>query len=232
MVVSLVLPCYHPPEGWEQRVCGSFNGFVERVGQQVELVVVIDGAMQSITEEQRNYLRAKIPAIKIIEYPVNRGKGYAIRQGVRKAAGDIILYTDIDFPYTQESMLAVYGELLNGDTDIAVGVKDESYYSHVPFLRRAISKYLRSMIKIFLSMPITDTQCGLKGFRKGVAPLFLETTIDRYLFDLEFIRNSFKSKKFKVKAIPVVLNENVHFRSMNYRILLPEMINFIKLLWK
>ena len=81
-------------------------------------------------------------------------------------------------------------------------------------------------------MPVTDTQCGLKGFKRAVAPLFLATTIDRYLFDLEFVRNCYKSKKFRVQAIPVELNENVHFRKMNFRILLPEMFNFIKLLFK
>jgi len=80
-------------------------------------------------------------------------------------------------------------------------------------------------------MPITDTQCGLKGFKKLVAPVFLSTTVNRYLFDLEFVRNCFIANKFRVKAIPVSLNENVHFRSMNYRILFSESVSFIKLLF-
>jgi glycosyltransferase involved in cell wall biosynthesis len=232
MIVSLVLPCYNPPPGWEQNVCSAFHDFCDRIGEQAELVIVLDGKSATVTGDTLVFIEQNISNLKLVEYPVNRGKGYAIRQGVAAAVGEVIMYTDIDFPYTVESMRMIYEGLRNNDHDVAVGVKNDAYYSQVPFLRRAISRYLRLLISLFLSLPITDTQCGLKGFRREVAPLFLRTTIDRYLFDLEFIRNSFKSGKYRVKAIPVTLNENVHFRSMSYRILFPEMINFIKLLMK
>jgi len=232
MAVSLILPCYNPAPGWEQTVLSSYRTFSNRVGEQVEPIVVLDGISATVTAEAITFLKENIPGLKLVDYSVNKGKGFAIRQGVAVASGDIIIYTDIDFPYTPDSMHSVYETLKSSEADVAIGVKNEAYYAQVPFLRRAISKYLRVIIRLFLSMPVTDTQCGLKGFNKSVAPLFLQTTIDRYLFDLEFVRNCFKSKKYRVKAIPVALNENVQFRSMNYRILLPEMLNFIKLLFK
>jgi len=232
MTVSLVLPCYNPPPGWEKTVFSSFGAFRSRLGIPVELVVVMDGASNSVTKESTQFLEKNITGLRLITYAENKGKGYAIRQGVTNANGDIIIYTDIDFPYTTDSMVEIFQALNSRNTDIAVGVKNEQYYHHVPFLRRLISKYLRALIRIFLSMPITDTQCGLKGFTKNVSPLFLQTTINRYLFDLEFIRNCFRSKKYRVKAIPVTLNENIHFRSMNYRILLSESVNFIRLLFR
>ena len=79
-------------------------------------------------------------------------------------------------------------------------------------------------------MPITDTQCGLKGFKSEVKPVFLATTINRYLFDLEFIRNAYNIGNYQICAIPITLNPGVHFRPMNYKVLLPEMFNFIKIL--
>jgi hypothetical protein len=129
-------------------------------------------------------------------------------------------------------MRNIYEKLVSDACDVAVGVKNESYYTHVPFVRRMISKFLRWVVRTFLSMPITDTQCGLKGFKSDVAPLFMQTTIDRYLFDLEFVRNCYKSKIYRVMPVPVALNENVHFRKMNFRILLPEMLNFVRLLFR
>ncbi|MFI5196951.1 MAG: glycosyltransferase family 2 protein [Chitinophagales bacterium] len=230
MATSLVLPCFNPPTGWEQNVCTNYHSICSRVQEQIELVIVIDGKSTMVTNETLAFLQENIRKLKLISYPVNRGKGYAIRQGVAAATGDVIIYTDIDFPYNAESIQAIYEALNQDECDVAIGVKNETYYSHVRFFRRTISKCLRYLVSLFLSMPVTDTQCGLKGFRLNVAPLFLETTIDRYLFDLEFIRNCFKSKRYRVKAIPVILNEHVHFRSMNYRILIPEMANFIKLL--
>jgi glycosyltransferase involved in cell wall biosynthesis len=231
MATSLVLPCYNPARGWEQNVCDNYFSFCDRVNEQIELIIVIDGESAMVSKETIAFLQQKIHGVKMITYPENKGKGYALRQGVAAATGDVIIYTDIDFPYKADSMQVIYDGLNRDEYDVAVGVKNDVYYTQVPFFRRTISKYLRLMIGTFLSMPITDTQCGLKGFRRNVAPLFLRTTIDRYLFDLEFIRNCFKSKAYRVKAIPVVLNENVHFRSMNYRILIPEMANFVKLLF-
>ena len=232
MTVSLVVPCYNPPEAWEQTVCSSWKRFCSETGTSAELVLVIDGVSKNVTNARLSFLKQNIDTLKLISYEQNRGKGYALRKGVSVAAGDIIIYTDIDFPYKMESMLTVYQRLCSDACDIAIGIKDGDYYGHVPFIRRTISHFLRFIIRQFLSMPITDTQCGLKGFKKEAAHLFLTTTIDRYLFDLEFVRNCFKSKKYKVVAIPVTLNENVLFRSMNYRILLSESVNFMRLLFK
>jgi glycosyltransferase involved in cell wall biosynthesis len=232
VIVSLVLPCYKPPSGWEQTICSAYSSFGKSVAGDVELIIVLDGESATVTKDALSFLEKNIPQLKLVKYPDNRGKGYAIRQGVVVASGEMIIYTDIDFPYTEASMRAIYDGLSKDEFEVGVGVKNDAYYAHVPFLRKVISHFLRFLIRIFLSMPVTDTQCGLKGFRRSVTPLFLQTTIDRYLFDLEFVRNCFKSKKYRVKAIPVTLNENVHFRSMDYRILLPEMVNFVKLLFK
>lgn len=232
MSVSLILPCYNPPQEWERNVYARYQDFCNRTGEHAELIVVIDGASQGVTQEHLNYLASQIPTLKIVQYPENHGKGYAIRQGVAVATGGIIIYTDIDFPYTIASMHAIYSSMQNNQADLAIGVKDDDYYTHVPFLRRVISRQLRFMTRLFLSLPVTDTQCGLKGFRSNVKDLFLKTTIDRYLFDLEFIRNCYKSRQYKIIPIPVSLNEQVQFRKMNYGILLPEMLNFVRLLFK
>ena len=232
MPVSLILPCFHPPQGWAEHIVNRFEEFCQAVGEKVELVLVIDGDGSEEIASGAVILKASVPGVQIVRYEVNRGKGYAIRQGVQAAKGDLILYTDVDFPYTTASMVSVYKELAQGRADVAIGVKDAAYYSHVPPVRKAISKVLRFMIRVFLSMPVTDTQCGLKGFKKEVAPLFLSTTINRYLFDLEFVKYCFRAKKYRVSPVPVGLTEQVKFRSMDYRILLPELLNFIRLLFR
>lgn len=232
MNVSLILPCYNPPQDWERSVHTHYNAFCERIDKTIELIIVIDGISESIDGAQLIYLQQQIPTLKLVQYAENKGKGHALRQGVKTATGDIILYTDIDFPYSIDSMYAIYSDLRDDLHDVAIGVKNEHYYTHIPPVRKAISRVLQMMIRTFLTLPVTDTQCGLKGFRSNVKPLFLKTTIDRYLFDLEFIRNCYRSRHYRIKPIPVALNEQVHFRKMNYRILLPELLNFAMLLTK
>jgi glycosyltransferase involved in cell wall biosynthesis len=228
MLVSLVLPCFHPPANWAQNIVTQYKVLCAHIADPIELILVEDGD-DSVRQEDLKMLKAQIPAFRFVKYEVNHGKGYAVRQGAALAEGDIIIYTDIDFPYTTQSITNIYTTLKNNECDVAAGVKNEDYYKHVPFSRRVISKNFRRLIKVFLSIPITDTQCGLKGFKKELKSLFLKTTIERYLFDLEFIRNSYK-KGFRVKAIPIEIKPEVTFRIINYRVLLPELLNFVKLL--
>ena len=232
MTVSIIVPCYNPPAGWEQAITASWSTFSGHTNDVVELVIVMDGIKDTAPGPGISFPDHYESRLKLIRYEHNMGKGFALRQGVAAATGDIIIYTDVDFPYTMDSMVTIYHQLINDQCDVAIGVKDEAYYGHVPFVRRIMSRMLRFFIRLFLSMPITDTQCGLKGFKKNMAPLFLATTINRYLFDLEFVRNCYKSKAYRVNAIPITLKENIHFRSVNYRILLSEAVNFAQLLFR
>ena len=229
--LSIILPCYNPPSGWEQRVVAVYQSLSTQLSLRPQLIIVDDGNGTAI-DAPLQYLITAIPQLQTVRYPQNKGKGYALRQGVIIATGRIILYTDIDFPYTEASMLSVYSAIATAGNDVAIGVKNESYYTKVPPLRRTISKGLRSMVKLLMRLPVNDTQCGLKAFATPAKETFLTTTIDRYLFDLEFIYRAFRREKLNVTAVPVQLNDGVVFRKMNYRILIPEFMNFLKILRK
>ncbi len=232
MLLSVVLPCFNPPHGWDQNVIRNSQWITDNLTDDFELIIVFDGCGKDIKDSVRASLQALIPALKLVEYDVNRGKGYAIRKGVAQAMGDIIIYTDVDFPYTQDSFRNLFNSLQSGANDAVIGIKDEEYYSHLPTIRRWVSKILQTMIRSSLSMPISDTQCGLKGFNTKVKPIFMGTQIDRYLFDLEFVKYCYSNRTIKVQPLQVTLNENVEFRKMNFKILIPELINFIKILFK
>lgn len=226
---TIVLPCYNPQQNWVARIIEQYHAVSGGLGIPVSIIIVNDGSTRGINQQDIKILQQKIPSFVLAENHVNRGKGYTLRKGVSLATTDIIIYTDIDFPYSADSLLDVYNALRNEDCDVAIGVKNENYYKKVPAVRRYISKALRIFTGIIFSLPITDTQCGLKGFKAGAKNIFLATTIDRYLFDLEFIRNAHK-QRLQLKAISVRLNDNVVFRKMNYRLLIGEAVNFIRLI--
>lgn len=230
MRVSVVLPCYNPPENWASNIIQEYRSISALIKDEVEFILVEDGT-NSRLDAGIVLLKATLPEFVCVQYAINRGKGFAIRKGMENAGGEILIYTDIDFPYTTESFYKIYSALKNKECDLAVGVKNDTYYTNAPLSRRILSKGLRRMIRFFLSIPITDTQCGLKGFTREMKPLFLKTSIDRYLFDLEFIRMA-HGLKHAIKPIQIELNKNVQFRNMNYRILFPEIINFIKLVFR
>lgn len=193
----------------------------------VGLVVVNDGSPRNVSGEKLARLRDLIPGVHIVSYTENRGKGYALRQGVQAASGDFYLVTDFDFPYTLESMRRIV-QTLTERGGVAAGNRDTAYYAHVPLFRRLLSRFLRWMLRNLLRQPIGDSQCGLKGFDQAGKAIFLTTTIDRFLFDLEFLMLA--NGKVPVTPVPVELRPGVVFSKVGWKILATEGRNFLKLL--
>jgi glycosyltransferase involved in cell wall biosynthesis len=229
--IDIVLPCYNPPLNWVENIETSSKAICSNfLNYNISFFIINDGS-PSINSQEVKRLK-QIESMHWHEYKENRGKGFALRQGVAMTTADIVIYTDIDFPYELESMLSVIKALIEEENDIVVGVRPNSYYKKVPWTRQIISKTLRFFIRFFIRMKITDTQCGIKGFNKLGRAVFLKTTIDRYLFDLEFIFLASQKKELRLKPVEVHLKPNILFRAMDYRILLTEGKNFFKVLLK
>lgn len=204
----------------------EFRAAVAGLVDEAGLIVVNDGSVQQATAVNFDRLKALEPGATVVSYPQNRGKGYALRQGVQASDADFILVTDADFPYTIDSMRRVV-EGLHVYGGIAAGNRDTAYYSHVPFFRRLLSQTLRWLLRNILHQPIDDSQCGLKAFDKAGKAVFLQTTIDRFLFDLEFLMLA--NGRVPVTPVPVELRPGVVFSSVGWKILATEGGNFLHL---
>lgn len=226
------MPCYNPLPGWEQALAlrmREFRNLIQDLAPDAGLVVVNDGSTRHAGPENFAALQSALPSAIVVSYPANRGKGYALREGVRQTDADFYLVTDADFPYTLESMRSVV-ECLLKEGGIAAGNRDTAYYAHVPMFRRWISKTLRWMMRHVLRQPISDSQCGLKGFDRSGKALFLKTSIDRFLFDLEFLMLA--KERVKVTPVPVALRSGVVFSKVGWKVLTTEGQNFLTLLFR
>jgi glycosyltransferase involved in cell wall biosynthesis len=230
--LDIILPAYNPLPGWEEIVIGRFQSLEKALPDtKIGLIIVNDGSQRLEEKTSVQHISEFIPGLQWITYADNRGKGFALREGVRISAADYILYTDIDWPYTQESMVAVFNALKN-ENEAVIGVRDEEYYTHLPPARSRISKLLRRINAGLLRLKVADTQAGLKGFSKGVKEIFLSTTINRYLFDLEFIFLLSTRNDLRVIGIPIRLRPGITFSKMNRKVLLQEARNFLKIWWR
>ena len=216
--------------GWEDNVIAIQQDISSRLQVPVNLVLVIDGSEKNTSSATLSKIRSAIPDVNIIKYGENKGKGYALRAGVRAVTNFPIIYTDIDFPYTENSFMEIYNALSEGH-DTVLGRRDTGYYENTPWVRKIISKTLRGVLKNFLRLPTDDTQCGIKGFNEKGAKVFLETEINRFLFDLEFVKLISK-RGLSCKIVPVELKPNVVFSKVNFKILAKESVNFIKVLFR
>jgi glycosyltransferase involved in cell wall biosynthesis len=231
--VALVLPCYNPPAHWTTNILESLRRLEALLPAQalpVHLYLINDGS-GGVSAEDVKLLQEHLPHFTYLTYPLNRGKGYALRTGIAQVKEPLCLFTDIDFPYEETSVAKVYEALRAGQCDVAVGTRDEAYYAQVPASRVFISKMLRRSTRFLLGLAVSDTQCGLKGFNERGRAVFLRGQIDRYLFDLEFIfLASRSSEKLRVLPVPVRLKPNIIFSRMSPKILLNESGSFLKIL--
>jgi len=222
--LSIVLPCYNPPIGWSDNILSELEWLRQTLkNETIHLFIMNDG---TTNENIGEYSFANMDGVTFVDRENNRGKGFTLREGVLISYSPKVIYTDIDFPYERESFISVYKALEH--SDVAIGVRSKDYYANMPKLRVVISKVLRLLIRFFIQIPTDDTQCGLKGFNIKGKEVFLSTSIDRYLFDLEFIFLAAK-KKLTIQKVPVQLKKGIVLSKSNFGILSTELFNFLKI---
>jgi glycosyltransferase involved in cell wall biosynthesis len=223
------LPCYNPQPQWAERVVDAVEEIQNHYNNnyKIEVVLINDGS--ELNEKDLLVLFQSLENYKYVPLAENKGKGNALRVGIAVASGEYTIFTDIDFPYSFESFQKIVSELKEG-AELSWAIRDNTYYNQIPLVRKAMSVVLQWCIKTIFNLPIADTQGGLKGFDTKGKALFLKTTIDRYLFDLEFVKMAYK-EKMTLKPIIGKLRPGVHSTSMGLSILMSEFRNFLGLMF-
>ena len=160
--IDVVCPCYNPPKGF----IDDLHSSMERLRamyprRRMRLIVVNDGSTRGFGPLERAGLLRSVPDTEIVDIP-HAGKGAAIRAGIAGSEAPFVIYTDIDMPYVPESMRQVIESVIAG-YDVVIAVRNRSYRSRLSLLRKAMSYGSKALNRIFLNIPYTDTQGGLKG---------------------------------------------------------------------
>ncbi len=228
---SIVIPIYNPEKGIEDVMFLQYNKLISSLPKKrFELIIVDDGSQESI-----GHILTKLrDRFQIVDYyclALNKGKGAALRLGIEKARGEVILYTDYDFPYKIESMVNMIQVLDSSNKPMAIGVRPETYYDQIPRSRKTVSKILQMMNRSLMKLHTGDTQAGLKGFKKQLKAQFLSTRINGFLFDLEFLKK-IKKEKIEAELVEIELRENVHLSELKLSGLFKELLNYLSLLFR
>lgn len=229
--LALVVPCYNPQPGWGGRLSTRFQAFVNHPTLSgklaTSLILVHDGTPKGLDSAELTLLKERVPGLTFIDLPQNRGKGFALRTGMQAAKANLYVYTDVDLPYTIDSMIAVV-ESLRQHGGVAAGERFDDYYEGVPLFRRILSRGHRLAMKTLFRLPVSDSQAGLKGFDERGREVFLETTVDRFLVDLDFIARC--RGRVDVRAVRVELRPDIQFTDFGLGILKAEAGNFVAVL--
>jgi dolichyl-phosphate beta-glucosyltransferase len=145
---------------------------------------------------------------RLITYQPNRGKGFAVRQGMLASQGQVAVFTDADLstPITEiESAL----KHLESGFDIVMGSRalaESRIVRHQPPYRRLGSRVFNVLRDGIVGVDISrfkDTQCGFKAFRGSVARrLFGLLRVDGFMFDVELLYVAIKLG-YRIREVPV-----------------------------
>ncbi|MBW1862040.1 MAG: hypothetical protein JRJ02_06665, partial [Deltaproteobacteria bacterium] len=157
----------------------------------------------------------------------NRGKGYAVRQALKNSEADFLVYTDIDFPFETKGIVKAFRELKKG-ADVVAGQRIRVSKEGSGFKRVFFSVIWRFFVKFFMRLPVKDTQCGLKGLSKKGKEILLDTRLNRYLFDFEFIVRSIRSPNINIREIVVDPKPGIEPTQMKLRLFLLEAVDIFR----
>jgi dolichyl-phosphate beta-glucosyltransferase len=195
---SIVIPAYNE----SQRLGPTLDqvlAYVASQGWENEIVVVNDGSKDNTADIVRAYSK-NYPNVRLVENPGNRGKGYAVKNGMLHASGDILLMTDADLSSPISEAPKLFSAIEAG-ADMAIGsrwLNPALQTVRQPWYRQIGGRVFNMVIRIILGLRQKDTQCGFKAFtREAAQMLFPLQQVERWGFDPELL---FLAKRFNMRA--------------------------------
>jgi len=200
---SIILPAYNE----SARIAATLDKILAHAmqhGWNLEVIVVNDGSNDATADIVCEYAR-KYSALRLLENPGNRGKGYSVRNGMLHARGEILLFSDADLSSPIEEADKLFTAIAKG-ADVAVGSRwldRRLQIRRQPLHRRLFGRVFNLALRTILGLQFKDTQCGFKAFtRRSAQIIFPLQKIERWGFDPELLYLAAKFG-FVVREVPV-----------------------------
>ena len=176
MKLSVIIPVYN-----ERATVPGLLERVRRVDLDKEIIVVDDGS----TDGTRELLEGLKDRIDVLVYhDRNRGKGAAIRTGVQKATGDVVVVQDADLEYNPEEYHRLIKPIADGGADVVYGSRfaggDERRV--LLFWHTLGNRLLTLFSNMFTNLNLTDMETCYKMFK---ADVIKSITIEQDRFGFE-----------------------------------------------
>ncbi|QQG47056.1 MAG: glycosyltransferase [Candidatus Woesebacteria bacterium] len=151
-----------------------------------EIICIVDGIVDNTLKEAK---KAKSSHIKIFSYKENKGKGHAVRFGMSKCKGNLISFLDAGMDISPKGIMMLMAHLEWYNADVVVGSKRHPVSRvNYPLERRILSIGYHKLVRIFFALPLTDTQSGIKIFRRKVVRKILpRLLVKKYAMDIEML---------------------------------------------
>ena len=166
--LSIIIPCYN-----EEKLITTV---LEKVLQtrldhnlEKQVIVVNDGSTDNTAGAITKFCE-KNSSVIAIHQPKNAGKGAAIRAGLQKTDGDIIIIQDADFEYDPADYNKMIQPIIDGHADVVYGSRFMGVGPHrvLFFFHTVGNKFLTFLSNLFTGLNLTDMETGYKMFKSVI----------------------------------------------------------------
>ena len=194
MTVSVLIPMYNERAiAYEtaRTLAAAMTAWETETGNGWEILFADDGSTDGCGDLLREMLAREGLAgrIRVVGYPVNRGKGCAVRTAALASVGDVMLYTDCDLAYGTD-IIGRAVSLFTPGTDLVIGSRrrEKDGYSDYTALRKIASVVYVGVLRVLTGFRLSDSQCGCKAMRGDVGRrIFALCETDGFAFDQELL---------------------------------------------
>ena len=204
MRLSIIIPCYNEEKDIKRKVLDFTVPFLKENNIDYELILVNDGSKDNTKE-----VISSIPNVIAAGYDVNRGKGGAVQEGIRRASGDFILFMDADL----STDLKAFNDIipLLDKYDFVIGsrhCKGAVLPIKAPLKRRVMSLGCHWIVNMRFGFKYKDTQCGFKAIQRDIAKKIADKQIImKFAFDVEYLYMA-KLNNIPVYEMPVTWRDD------------------------
>ena len=193
MKLSIIVPCYN-----EKETVGEVLKRILKLQLpcETELIAVDDGSKDGSAKVVEEFLN-----VTLVRHEVNKGKGSAIRTGIKKSSGDAILIQDADLEYFPEDIVNLVQPILSGEADIVLGSRflgNPKGMSRTHFLA---NKTLSFATRALFGGKITDLMTGYKLFTRQALQQ-ISVTSESFDVEAELVGKLLK-RKLRIVEVPI-----------------------------
>jgi glycosyltransferase involved in cell wall biosynthesis len=198
MKLSVIIPCYNEVHTIEKVV----SAVKKCPYQNKEIIIVDDGSTDGSRKKLKNELESEVD--KIVYHEQNQGKGGAIRTGIKKATGDMVIIQDADLEYDPAEYPKLVKPILEGKADVVYGsrFKGEGAHRVLYFWHRVGNGFLTMVSNIFTNLNLTDMETCYKVFKREVIQN-IEIEESRFGFEPEITAKIAKIRDIRIYEVGI-----------------------------
>ncbi len=205
MTLSIVIPAYNEEQRLPSTLDQVFRWLDQSPFRDAEVLIVDDGSSDGTAKLVEGRALSE-PRLRLLRNPGNRGKGYAVRNGMLSARGEWVLMTDADLSAPIEELPKLFNAAQANGALIAIGSRalDRSLIGvHQSQWRELSGILFNRIMRVITGLPFSDTQCGFKLYHRNAAQrVFPLQRLDGFSFDVEDLFIA-RTLRFPALEVPV-----------------------------